>query len=57
MLGRYSKITDPGLLREYYREVLLNEFNRTLYPDVKVLEVVLERERVTNPAVARMRSI
>ncbi len=52
IIGRTMKITDEPFLREYYREVLIKQFSRDLYPDVKALELVVDQERKTNPAVA-----
>ncbi|MBI4490722.1 MAG: NrtA/SsuA/CpmA family ABC transporter substrate-binding protein [Deltaproteobacteria bacterium] len=55
IIGRYMKITDGAFLRQYYREVALKQINRTLYPDVKAIEFVLDQERRTNPALAQIR--
>jgi NitT/TauT family transport system substrate-binding protein len=55
ILSRYTKVTDYALLRSYYREVLSEKLDRSLYPDAKGLEVVLEQERKTNPAAAKAR--
>ncbi|MBI3059149.1 MAG: ABC transporter substrate-binding protein [Deltaproteobacteria bacterium] len=55
IIGRTMKIADNAFLREYYREVLVKQFNKTLYPDVKAFELVLEQERKTNLAAAKAR--
>lgn len=55
IIGRYMKITDEAFLRQYYREVAVKQINRTLYPDIKAIEFVLEQERKANPAVAKVR--
>ncbi len=52
IVGRTMKMTDEPFLREYYREVLIKQFSKDLYPNVKALELVLDQERKTNPAVA-----
>lgn len=51
----YMQITDEVFLRNYYREALLKQINKTLYPDIKAVEFTLEQERKTNPAVAQLR--
>lgn len=55
IVGRYMKITDEAFLRTYYREALLGQLNRTLQPDPKAIEFILEEERKTNPAAERVR--
>ncbi len=52
IIGRTMKITDEPFLREYYRGVLIKQFSKDLYPNVKALELVVDQERKTNPAVA-----
>ncbi len=53
IVGQTMKIADYGFLKQYYREVLLQQFKKTLYPDVKAFELVLEQERKTNPAATK----
>jgi len=55
IVGRYMKITDEAFLRSYYREALLGQINRTLQPDPKAIEFILEEERKTNPAAERVK--
>jgi hypothetical protein len=55
IVGRYMKITDEAFLRSYYREALLGQINRTLQPDPKAIEFILEEERKTNPAAERLK--
>ena len=55
IVGRYMKITDEAFLRSYYREALLGQINKTLYPDIKAVEFVLEQERKFDPAAAKVR--
>ena len=55
IIGRTMKIADNAFLREYYRDVLVKQFNKTLYPHVKAFELVLEQERKTNLAAAKAR--
>lgn len=55
LLGRYLQISDEPFLRSYYREVLLGQINRTLYPDAKGIDFVLDSERKTNPAAANVK--
>lgn len=56
IVGRYMKITDEAFLRSYYREALLGQINRTLQPDPKAIEFILEEERKTNPAAERVKA-
>lgn len=56
IVGRYMKIADHALLQEYYREVILKQLNRTLYPDHEAVEFILEQERKINPAAARAKA-
>lgn len=42
-------------LRSYYREALLGQINKTLHPDLKAIEFILEEERKTNPAAQQVR--
>ena len=55
IIGRYMKITDEVFLRQYYREVALKQINRTLYPEIKAIEFVLDQERKANPALAQIK--
>jgi len=55
IVGRYMKITDEAFLRSYYREALLSQINRTLQPDPKAIEFILEEERKTNSAAERVK--
>ena len=55
IVGRYMKITDETFLRSYYREALLGQINRSLQPDFKAIQFILEEERKTNPAAERVR--
>lgn len=55
LLSRYLQISDEAFLRAYYREVLLGQINRTLYPDAKGIDFVLDAERKTNPAAANVK--
>ncbi len=53
IVGQYMRITDYAFLQAYYRESMLKQINRTLYPDVKAIEFTLEQERKSSPAVAK----
>lgn len=55
IMSRYMQIADEVFLRNYYREALLKQINKTLYPDIKAVEFTLEQERKTNPAAAQLR--
>ncbi len=55
LIGRYLQISDLPFLRAYYREVLLGQINRTLYPDAKGIDFVLDTEKKTNPAAAQVK--
>ena len=55
IVGRYMKITDEAFMRIYYHEALLGQLNRTLQPNAQAIEFILEEERKTNPAAARVR--
>lgn len=55
LLSRYLQITDEAFLRTYYREVLIGQINRNLYPDPKGIDFVLDSERKTNPAAANVK--
>lgn len=56
VVGQYMRITDHAFLQTYYREVMLRQINRSLYPDMKAVEFVLEQERKTNPEAAKVRA-
>jgi len=53
LMSRYSKIKDRDFLREYYREVLVKELNRDLYPHLDAVKFALELEKKTNRPVAK----
>jgi NitT/TauT family transport system substrate-binding protein len=53
LMSRYLKIKDRDFLREYYREVLVKELNRDLYPHLDAVKFALELEKKTNPAAAK----
>jgi NitT/TauT family transport system substrate-binding protein len=54
-LAKYFKINDRGLLQTYYREVIVKQINRSLYPDLRAVEFVIDNERKTTPAMAKVR--
>ncbi|MEX0806950.1 MAG: ABC transporter substrate-binding protein [Candidatus Binatia bacterium] len=56
VIGRYMKISDQPFLREYYREVLVKELDRTLYPKIKAIDFVLEQEGKITPAAAKAKA-
>jgi NitT/TauT family transport system substrate-binding protein len=55
VVGQYMRIKDRAFLQAYYREVMVRQINKTLYPDIKAIGFVLEQERKTNPEAARIK--
>jgi hypothetical protein len=55
-IGKYLKITDRPLLQTYYREVIVKQINRSLYPDIRAVEFVLDVERQTTPGMAKVKA-
>ena len=55
-VGQYMRITDSAFLQMYYRESMLKQINKTLYPDIKAIEFTLEQERRTFPAAAKAKA-
>jgi len=53
VIGQYMKITDHAFLQAYHREVIVKQINRTLYPDAKAIDFVLQQEAKTTSSVAK----
>jgi ABC-type nitrate/sulfonate/bicarbonate transport system substrate-binding protein len=56
VLSCHLQISDEGFLKSYYRDVLLAQLNRDLYPDEKGVDLFLNQERATNPAASKIKS-
>ncbi len=56
VLGRHLQMTDDAFLKSYYRDVLLTQLDRDLYPDGKGVDMFLQQERVANPAAAKVKA-
>jgi len=55
VLSRHLQISDEALLKTYYRDILLTQLDRDLYPDEKGVDLFLKQERATNPAAAKIK--
>jgi hypothetical protein len=55
VLSRHLQISDEAFLKSYYRDVLLAQLDRDLYPDEKGIDLFLNQERATNPAAAKIK--
>ncbi len=55
VIGHYMRITDRAFLQAYHREVIVKQINKTLYPDTKAIDFVLQQEAKTNPAAAKVK--
>jgi NitT/TauT family transport system substrate-binding protein len=53
VLARHLQISDDVFLKSYYRNVLLSQLDRDLYPDAKGVDLFLQQERKSNPAAAK----
>ncbi len=56
VIGQYMRITDQAFLQAYHREVIVKQINRTLYPDAKAIDFVLQQEAKTTPSVAKTKA-
>ena len=55
ILARHLKINDEAFLRTYYRDVLLDQLDRDLYPDPQGVDMLMEQERWANPKAAKVK--
>jgi ABC-type nitrate/sulfonate/bicarbonate transport system substrate-binding protein len=55
VLGRHLQISDEAFLKSYYRDVLLAQLDRDLYPDEKGVDLFLQQERAINPAAGKIK--
>lgn len=46
VIGRYMKLTDQTILKDYYRQVALKEISKSFFPDVEAVKFFLAQERV-----------
>jgi ABC-type nitrate/sulfonate/bicarbonate transport system substrate-binding protein len=56
VLSRHLQISDEAFLKSYYRDVLLAQLDRDLYPDEKGVDLFLNQERATNPAAGKIKA-
>jgi ABC-type nitrate/sulfonate/bicarbonate transport system substrate-binding protein len=56
VLSRHLQISDEAFLKSYYRDVLLAQLDRDLYPDEKGVDLFLNQERATNPAAGKIKT-
>lgn len=55
ILSRYLQINDEAFLKSYYRDVLVGQLDRDLFPDEKGVHLLLQQERAANPAAAKVK--
>lgn len=55
ILARHLKINDEAFLRTYYRDVLLDQLDRDLYPDPQGVDMLMEQERLANPKAVKIK--
>jgi len=55
ILSRRLQISDEPFLKSYYRDVLLAQLDRDLYPDEKGVDLFLRQERAANPAAGKIK--
>jgi NitT/TauT family transport system substrate-binding protein len=55
ILSRHLQISDEAFLKSYYRDVLLAQLDRDLYPDEKGVDLFLKQERAANPAAGNIK--
>jgi ABC-type nitrate/sulfonate/bicarbonate transport system substrate-binding protein len=55
ILSRRLQISDEPFLKSYYRDVLLAQLDRDLYPDEKGVDLFLKQEGAANPAAGKIK--
>ncbi len=55
ILSRRLQISDEAFLKSYYRDVLLAQLDRDLYPDEKGVDLFLKQEGAANPAAGKIK--
>ncbi len=55
VLARHLQLNNDAFLKNYYEEVLLGEIDKDLYPDGNGIELLLDQERKTNAAAAKVK--
>jgi NitT/TauT family transport system substrate-binding protein len=56
ILSRHLQISDEAFVKSYYRDVLLAQLDRDLYPDEKGVDLFLKQERAANPGAGKIKS-